>query len=246
MNIFNLKKGRSEIKYYVPYDKVEEIKHFIRPYVNLDPYSNKQKDHRYIVRSLYFDTPHLDFYYQKMDGLQIRKKLRIRAYNNNHPAESYGFIEIKRKYTNAVVKERAKYPIPQIDSILSGEETNWLSLKHANGSIVLGKFIYNIEKLNLEPVVLIVYDRDAFIGKLDNRERLTIDYKVRACKCDSLNSIYHEDDLIPVTESICILELKFDDYMPKWMRKLIQRIKVSPEAISKYCMGVEKCVMNVY
>jgi len=241
--MFNVKRGRSEIKYYVSLEKVADIKKFIKPYVNRDPYSSKQKDHRYIVRSLYFDTPQLDFYYQKMDGLQIRKKLRIRAYNNGYSGE-YGFLEIKRKYTNAIIKERTKYPIPQIERILSGEEDNWLSLKQANGSLVLGKFLYNIEKLNLEPVVLVVYDRDAFVGELENRNRLTLDYNVKACKCDTLNSIYHETDLIPITESQCILELKFDYYMPQWMRKLICHIKVSPQSISKYCMGVEKCVME--
>jgi len=112
--MFNVKRGRSEIKYYVPLEKVADIKKFIKPYVNRDPYSSKQKDHRYIVRSLYFDTPQLDFYYQKMDGLQIRKKLRIRVYNDGHTGE-YGFLKIKRKYTNVLIKERTKYPIPISD-----------------------------------------------------------------------------------------------------------------------------------
>ncbi|HPG39775.1 MAG TPA: polyphosphate polymerase domain-containing protein [bacterium] len=235
-------KGRSEIKYYVPLDKVPLIKEFIRPYADLDPYSADLANQQYIIRSIYLDSPQLDFYYQKLDGLPVRRKLRIRVYNEYDP-NAIGFLEIKRRFSKTVVKERAKYTFAEIENFLNPENRDWGVLKQINGTLVLSKFLYNISKLELEPVVLIVYNRDAFIGKLDNRVRLTIDYNVRSRKCDKISTIFQDGILIPVVDTQCILELKYDSFMPKWMRELVHELKVSPQSISKYCMSIEKCLL---
>jgi SPX domain protein involved in polyphosphate accumulation len=236
-------KGRNEIKYYVPLDKVAAIKEFIKPYVNLDPYAVNQNNQQYTIRSIYLDSPQLDFYYQKMDGLPVRRKLRIRVYNDFDP-NAIGFLEIKRRYNKTIVKERAKYPFSDIEHLLNPDNGEWGVLKQMNGTLVLSKFIYNITKLELAPVVLIIYERDAYIGKLDNRVRLTIDYNIRSRKCDQIDTIFKDGNLFPVIDQEGILELKFDCFMPKWMRELVQEFKISPESISKYCMSIEKCILE--
>ncbi len=235
-------KGRYEIKYYVPLEKVSLIKEFIKPHVDLDPYSVDLVNQQYIIRSVYLDSPELDFYYQKLDGLPVRRKLRVRVYNDYDP-NAIGFLEIKRRYSKTIVKERAKYTFAEIEKFLNPENRDWGILKQINGTLVLSKFLYNINKLELAPVVLIVYNRDAYIGKLDNRVRLTIDYNVRSRKSDDISSIFQDGILIPVVDSQCILELKYDSFMPKWMRELTHELRISPQAISKYCMSIEKCVL---
>ncbi len=231
--------SRYEIKYYVPVEMADHIKNLIGPFVKLDPYAEKVENNRYLVRSLYYDTPDLDFYYEKVDGLKVRKKLRVRTYNDFHP-DNIGFLEIKRRYNNCVVKERTKIPITNIDELMKTPVEYVNRFKSSNGKYrSLHRFVYNMTTLNLEPTLLILYDRDAFMDQIDDRARLTIDYNVRMKYAPSHNEIYTNETLAPVTETQCILELKFDEFMPKWMRRLVQKVKIRPESISKYCLGID-------
>ena len=73
--------SRYEIKYAVPESSIPEISRMLRLYAVHDPFTPPSKSMEYTVRSVYYDTPGLEFYYQKLDGIKIRKKLRIRTYN---------------------------------------------------------------------------------------------------------------------------------------------------------------------
>ena len=231
--------SRYEIKYFVPPQWVDKIKSFIEPYTQLDPYAVNMENNRYLVKSLYFDTPKLDFYYEKVDGLKIRKKLRLRAYNDVFP-QSTGFLEIKRRYNNCVIKERTKLSLAEIEQVIDSPvnyayEQLWGQSNHRS----INRFIYNMESLDLEPAILILYDRDAFMGLDDPQVRLTIDYHVRMKYAPQVHDIYTADGLVPITDNRCILELKFNNFMPKWMRQLVQAMRIRPESISKYCMGID-------
>ncbi len=231
--------SRFEIKYYVPKDRIDALKAFIRPYVELDPHAVNVPDNRYLVRSLYFDTPQLDFYYEKADGLKVRKKLRIRTYNE-YQDDSIGFLEIKRRYNNNVVKERSKFKICSLDDIINSPFDFIQKNRVTNGNdISLDRFVFNLVSLNLEPSLLVLYDRDAYMDMYNERVRLTIDYNVRTLYAPRLTDLFTNECLMPVTDNSCILELKFDEFMPKWMRRLVQVIQVRPESISKYSMGIE-------
>ena len=84
---------RKEYKYYAPYILLEPLRQRFLQNMTNDPFCQGEREKLYTVRSIYFDTPHLLFYYEKLDGLKIRKKLRIRTYNN-YCQDSKAFIEI--------------------------------------------------------------------------------------------------------------------------------------------------------
>ena len=48
----------------------------------------------YRIRSLYFDTIHEKDYEDKIDGLEIRRKIRLRIYD---PAADFAMLEMKQK-----------------------------------------------------------------------------------------------------------------------------------------------------
>ena len=61
------------------------------------------------VSSVYFDTPGLSAYWEKLDGEKIRKKFRLRYYSIDAPGSiqvSSAFMEIKHRLNNLVLKER--------------------------------------------------------------------------------------------------------------------------------------------
>ena len=48
----------------------------------------------YIIRSLYFDTPDDQDFSDKIDGLELRRKIRLRTYS---PQSSFAMLEMKQK-----------------------------------------------------------------------------------------------------------------------------------------------------
>jgi SPX domain protein involved in polyphosphate accumulation len=81
----------------------------------------KQESGEYTVRSVYYDTPGFHCYQEKMDGVKVRKKFRIRGYNQ--PAEdSIVFLEIKRKYENFIEKNRAPLLYKDLEALLASPD----------------------------------------------------------------------------------------------------------------------------
>ncbi|UCE04953.1 MAG: VTC domain-containing protein, partial [bacterium] len=108
--------GRRELKHFIAPEMISEVKAIIEPYVEVDPYAKERDNNSYTIRSIYFDTEQFDFYYEKLDGLKIRKKVRVRSYNE-FQKEGFAFLEIKRRYNNRILKERAQVPLHQLEEI---------------------------------------------------------------------------------------------------------------------------------
>ena len=241
-----VQKGRSELKYFLTPEMATDVLDFARAHVQHDEYTLEMPNFRYTIRSLYYDSPRLDFYWEKIDGLKVRRKLRIRCYNTL-TEKSVAFLEIKRRYGSAVVKEREKYSYNEVVKLMSSPANVWLSYEQSNnGSLVLGKWLDNILRWDLEPTILIAYEREAYVGRYEdgNQVRLTIDVDVRGRLTESVDQLYAEDNYTPLTKNLVILELKYDHYMPRWMRGLIQEMNLQQRAISKYCMGIYEGFFN--
>jgi SPX domain protein involved in polyphosphate accumulation len=213
------------------------------PYTTVDPHLKNVEENKYTVRSIYFDTPELDFYYEKLDGIKIRKKLRIRTYNEMN---DFAFLEIKRKFVNCVAKERSKLPFMVIERLINTPEDSVIEYPQDdyNSRLVSGKFVYNLLKKGLLPILLVVYEREAYIGLAEDRERLTIDTDVRAIAEPDLGDILNNNDFVPTIKDVSVLELKFDDKMPQWMKNLVAEFDLTKESISKYCLGIDACKVN--
>lgn len=232
--------SRYEHKFRLEMKDIPEIRKYIEPFTKLDPHLKELGGKKYTVRSIYFDTPELDYYFEKIEGLKIRKKLRVRTYNDS---SEFAFLEIKRKFVNCIAKERSRLPFITIERLISTSEDTAFEFEQDdhNAKLVSGKFLYNLLKKGLVPTILVVYEREAYLGRTDERERLTIDTSVRAVAKPDPGDILNDENLTMITEDWCILELKFDDIMPKWMKDVTTRFKLKKESISKYCLGVEAC-----
>ena len=233
-------RSRYEYKYHITNDMIPQIRDYISPYTTVDPHLKDTAENKYTVRSIYFDTPTLDFYYEKMDGLKIRKKLRVRTYND---MDDFAFLEIKRKFVNCVVKERSRLPFMVIERLINTLEESAIEYPQDdyNARLVSGKFVYYLLKKGLLPILLVVYEREAYIGLADEKERLTIDTDVRAISEPDLGDILNTKNFVQIIGHSDILELKFDDFMPQWMKNLVVEFNIQKESISKYCLGIDAC-----
>ena len=230
---------RRELKYFVDYDKLDDLRERFFSYMEHDPYCRDRKDNKYSVRSIYFDTSGFLFYYEKLEGLKVRKKLRVRTYNtssDNCPA----FLEIKRKYDNTVYKERAVVSLEEVPKLTNGANLQLLNQDADFGEkSALDKFIFLMKRLNLVPQTLITYEREALVGVADPSLRVTFDLNVRSYLKPEIDDIFREDELKEIEHDFFVLEIKMNSEMPAWIRRIIRDFNLHQQSISKYCNGID-------
>lgn len=222
--------GRVELKYLVGMELYDELKKRIEPFVVRDRPG-------YTVRSIYFDTPNLDYYNDKVEGLEIRKKVRIRVYDVKRD-NSFAFLEIKRKHGLMIFKNRAVVFYSNLEKFLETGDINKYVLKTEPTSRESArKFLYNLFVYKLKPVILVTYDREAFHGKFNQEIRITFDSELRSLMNPKISDIYVDDVLKFASPNFFVLEIKYphqDHGMPTWLRSVIYNYELNLVSFSKY------------
>ncbi len=234
--------GRAEYKYLVPNDLVDEVRDYIRPYTELDPFSGKLPSAEYTVRSVYYDTLRFQCYDQKLDGLKARRKFRIRGYGTCED-DSLTFLEIKRKDMELIEKSRAPVLYKDVDTLLSsGDIDRYVQLLGPGGEEKRDarRFLFHYKGLGLRPAALVVYEREAFFGKHDRSLRLSFDKDLRGAMFPSLQMLYDNDCLHHAMAHYFTLEVKFfRRALPQWVKSLVNRYELPRMALSKYTICVD-------
>lgn len=232
---------RLEYKFLFPANKVDELREAIRPFVFMDEYAALEKNKEYTVRSIYYDTMRLDDYRDKLAGIKIRKKLRIRGYNKKND-ESVVFLEVKRKYENHISKNRAPVLFTNLDLLLDSADCEKYLLKRKNfidAKNDATKFFYLLKVKNCSPVALISYEREAYFSKHDSTLRLTIDKNLRSKPLPQTANLFDDADLKYAMPGNFILEIKFFNGFPSWLQKIVRRFELKRQAVSKYTICVD-------
>ncbi|MFH1842598.1 MAG: polyphosphate polymerase domain-containing protein [bacterium] len=229
---------RYELKYRLPIRVIAEIRDQIVPHVRFDPHCACRAGHHYTVRSIYFDSDDLCFYHEKHDGVRVRRKLRVRTYGE-FAADSVAFIEIKRKFGRRGCKERLCLPLDLVATALNGGARRDDLVQRRRDRIVLAKVGHLVALKKLRPVVLVTYEREAHIGRRDERLRVTFDRNIRSLIDPTLEQIHRERELQQFEDRNFVLELKYDDRMPGWMARLIRQLNLVANPYSKYCHGID-------
>lgn len=236
-----MKPMRLEYKFLVSLERLDELREAILPFVFIDEYADREIDKEYTVKSIYFDTMRLDDYRDKLAGIKIRKKLRIRGYNLRN-SESTVFLEVKRKYENHIYKNRAPLYYSNLDLLLSTADCEKYLLKKKNfldSKSDASKFFYLFKTKNYSPVTLVTYEREAFYSKHDSTLRITFDKNLRSKPLPQTSELYDDISLKYSMPGNFILELKFFSGFPTWLQKIIRRFEISRRAISKYTISVD-------
>jgi len=230
---------RLEYKYFVPYERLDALRRRFLAGMQHDDFSRRMTASRYTVRSIYYDTPNFRFYHEKLQSVKNRKKLRIRTYNQP-AADSPAFFEIKHKFGNVIYKERMKVPLDDAPALLEDGEALKITELPAADRTILNKFFLLFDKLILEPKVLVTYEREALQGLDDQRLRVTFDLNTRSYAYPEWQDLFREDDLNAINDNCFILEIKFDEWMPFWVQRIVSDYDLHRQSISKYCKGLEE------
>ena len=182
-------------------------------------------DGRYLVRSLYFDTPGDRALREKLDGVNRREKFRLRCYNGDL---SLIHLEKKSKVGDLGTKESVVVSVEEVHSILHGD-LSWMA--HSGRTLVWELYIKMRSQLLL-PKIIVDYTREPFVYPPGN-VRVTLDYNLRA-GLSPAGFLHPDCPTIPTGDSPAILEVKWDAYLPQVIRQAVQLPGRRASAFSKY------------
>ncbi len=232
---------RLEYKYLIPKERLGELRKSLRPFVKMDEYAQSRSQKEYSVRSIYFDTMGFDDYRDKIAGLKMRNKIRIRGYNecNN---ESVVFLEVKRKFENCISKNRSPLMYYNLNRIFQSVDFDTFLIEKKNYLYArsdAAKFFYLLKIKNRSPVVLVVYEREAYFSKHDSTLRITIDKNLRSKALPKFDDLFKESILQPAMFGHFILEIKFYNGFPGWLQNVLSKFEQERKALSKYTISID-------
>ncbi len=122
------------------------------------------RDAEYGGWSLYFDTSGLRFYWDKIEGLRFRRKLRLRHYGAPHTLteERPVFVEIKQRVNRVTQKRRLCLPYEQARRLCDARE---LIDDAPEDRGFVEEVVGLVSGLDLRPITITGYQREAFAGR---------------------------------------------------------------------------------
>lgn len=179
----------------------------------------------YLIRSLYFDTPDDRDYTDKLLGVAERQKLRLRLYSTEAPTAK---LEIKAKAGSYSHKLTATVDRAQAQALAAGEIPPQL----LRGTPAARRAALLLRTEHRRPAALVDYQRTAWLLPVE-RVRITLDEQVRAAKSAALF-----DAGVPMvglhSGGTVILEIKYDRYLPGYLRGVLSAAGGQRMSISKY------------
>jgi hypothetical protein len=232
--------NRRELKFVIRTDQAQPFIDDIMPFLNRDTHSGKGRFYR--NNSLYYDTEDYQAYWQKLDGLKHRRKLRIRVYGEQVvDPQKECFVEIKERIDSAVRKRRIILPYRDARILCSNGDIDPRLVSEEDKPVV-EEIAHLILLFRLQPTCALRYDRMAFNGHpdYDPSLRVTLDTNCRARIHDlDLSSSTPEEMKFFLSPQLCILEVKADDRVPYWLVEKLHQHKFMLRKISKYCTALE-------
>lgn len=217
---------RKEKKFLITIDEYYKIKNRLKQVIKLDEHSS---ENGYLVRTLYFDTIDDYDFESKENGLELRRKIRLRNYGEN---SDFANLEIKQKQGEFQKKKSLKIDKNDSIRIINGDYSILLKYKES--------FAYECYTLmNMycyRPKVIIQYKREAFIVK-ENKIRITLDRNIRATESNFNIFNNNLNSNLIMNDFFVILEVKYNGFLLSYIKDLLMDIDKNERSISKYCIG---------
>lgn len=224
------RKLRHELKYLIDEGTCRALYSRLLPLMTPD--SNGENG-EYRVTSLYFDDVYNSGYWQKLNGMETRRKFRIRAYDLD---PSFIRLEAKHKDESFVSKLSRRLTEEQYRALLSG---NCGFMADNDGEEdVFGEFYRSHQLTMLRPRTIVDYRRQALIYPFGN-VRVTFDKKLSVCS-NTLDMFDPRAQYSPVYDKEIILEVKFDNYIPEHIQAALQGFNAPLQPVSKYILCTDR------
>lgn len=214
---------RHELKFLVSDQEVEIIRYRLKLLMRMDEHQEKGS---YTVRSLYFDDLNDSCMRENEDGIDNRRKFRIRIYNGN---DDFILLEKKMKHRGMTRKSSEKITQEQCLVYLSGRAP---ALTHSSG-ILQKELFAEMKTSGMRPAVIVEYERTAFVERRGN-VRVTLDRNISSSNkiSDFLDRHLPSVPVLPM--GLHILEVKYDQFLPQYIGNVLEVGTLQQSSFSKY------------
>ena len=220
--------GRCEYKYILESGTAAKLREKIGEILSPDPYGGGES---YVISSLYFDSPARHLYFQTLDRVPCRYKLRLRVYGAEPhwlSGDPVSFFEIKSKTEGLSTKRRLRLRLSENLRLAEGVIPDTLSPSDMRLAADISRLI---RAENLSPAAVVSYERLAFYDPASDL-RVTFDSGLRIRTADlSLHSGSYGD---PAMGGECVLEVKSSENIPLGITRLIGSFGLRNSSYSKY------------
>ncbi len=219
---------RFELKYYL--NDIQSDRMLLQLSHLMDTDKNCKNQEAYCVRSLYFDSIDDECLYQKQSGFLYRKKIRLRTYGE--ASTETAKFEIKHKHGQIVKKDSVTIKRNDAEEICQGNYARLLDYDNPVLNQIYTTFITKTYK----PKVIVEYSRMAYVLPVSNI-RITFDQNLRS-NINHLDLFSTVKDTMPVVlEGKQILEVKYNEFFPGFLKKVLSGANTERMAISKYTLA---------
>lgn len=217
---------RQEKKFLINQEKFYEYSRSLAKVMISDAHNSGDG---YIIRSLYFDSLDDRDYDEKEEGVELRRKIRLRNYG---PGSTSAKLEMKQK--EGANQKKRSVTLKREDAIrlTQGDYTPLLFCPEP-----FAKECYTMMRIHCYvPRAVVEYRRMAFIAK-ENNIRVTFDHDIIATEA---NYNIFDDGLLqyPVLDpNLCVLEVKYNGFLLGYIKNMIRQVDGSELSVSKYSLS---------
>lgn len=226
---------RFEYKYVLDIRTYFAFKNKLLSFMDLDYHTKILPEKKYFVRSLYYDTPKYHHYTESEEGQYGRIKCRVRTYHKQIEKSDVISVEIKTKHGANVVKYSELISTKEYQYFLEHQRFN-------KSGKVLDEFSRLLYQGQLEPKLIVEYEREGYIPKDGSDFRLTFDHQVRSSQADRL---FMESDFVRSHNHAIVCEIKCGMKKPTWLEDMISRYGLKVIRNSKYVQAVQIIHPNI-
>ena len=183
----------------------------------------------YKIRSLYFDTAYDEDFFGKLEGLELRRKIRLRIYD---PSAKTAKLEMKQKQGPYQLKR--SLTISREDAIRLTQGDYSPLLKYSEPFAAECYALMHMQ--NYRPKTIVEYNRKAFIAK-ENKIRVTFDSNIVATETD-MNLFSDHLNMYSVMDKFgVVLEVKYNGFLLGYIKDMLAVTNKSELSVSKYMLA---------
>lgn len=188
-----------------------------------------QNEGLYMIRSLYFDNYQDECMNENAEGVDNRKKYRIRLYD---PASDYIRLEVKEKINGLTKKTSCHLTRAEAQALMQGQAPGGFDSRAPLNALQL-----QMRMSLMRPKVIISYERTAFVHPAGN-VRITFDRNITASpQCRHFLGAQVPCCVPLLPTGMHILEVKYDELIPDHILQVLETGKLVRTAFSKYYLG---------
>lgn len=217
---------RQEKKFLINLTQLYSLGHTLASVMAQDP-NNKGDD--YMIRSLYFDTLHDRDFYEKEDGVELRRKIRLRNYGPDMP---FAMLEIKQKQGANQKKRSLRMSRQDAVEMTRGN----YGVLHSYAEPFAEECFALMSTQCYVPKAVVEYRRRAFIAR-ENRIRITLDRHIVGT--ESCFDIFSPELLqnCVLDPYLAVLEVKYNGFLLSYIKDLLRDCDRSEISVSKYSLS---------